>query len=154
MPRRKRTTQPDDANNDQEVRRGKRQRIAKQRPDFVDPFSLRKKRMAASDSGTDEEASPFSPVSGDSSPQVEEKKLFECDKRGKRRGTDKDLPVRKRQCMRVTWPTPVLPCSASATKPHALPSASKPKDTTRNPQERIRIKIPIHITRPGIFRKE
>lgn len=147
MPRRKRTSQPDDVNNDQEVRRGTRQRIAKQKPDFVDPFSLRKKRMTASGFGTDEEVNPFSPVSRDSSPHVDDKKLFNCPKQGKRKRPDKDLPVKKRQCMRVTWPAPVLPCSDFATKPQALPSASTKKNTSRNPHERIRVKIPIHITR-------
>lgn len=159
MPRRKR---PNLLNsNTDEPRRGKRQRVAKQRPDFVDPFSLGKKKTSSSEAET---SSPTSHVTlEDSTPGTDQVTI--------QAGTKKCqlCPPKKRASLRETWAETLLPQSEQEISTPLLPPAKResigrphtraskkrkhlksprketPKQTSLPP---IKIKIPLHLTRP------
>lgn len=93
MPRKRRLAD----NAEQNVRRGTRNRIVKQRPDFVDPFSLRKKRRISLDDGA------FSPLSSlsDASVQVRDDVIDNQNHQYRPNLPPEYLPLKKRVSMRV-----------------------------------------------------
>lgn len=93
MPRKRRLAD----NAEQNVRRGTRNRIVKQRPDFVDPFSLRKKRRISLDDGA------FSPLSSlsDASVQVRDDVIDNQNHQCRPNLPPEHLPLKKRVSMRV-----------------------------------------------------
>lgn len=143
MPRPKKATQLS-RSEEKEPRRGKRQRIAKQRPDFIDPFSLRKKRMATLEPQV---LSPFSIVSGESSPHPDDEKLYEEITQSQLDPRSDYLPPRKRICLRVTWPKLALSCSDFEPGSHIKTTTLSQSEELGHLQTPIRVKIPLNITR-------
>lgn len=143
MPRPKKTIQLS-RGEEKDPRRGRRQRIAKQRPDFIDPFSLRKKRITSLESQV---LSPFSIVSGESSTRPDDEKLYDEITQSQLDPRSDYLPPRKRMCLRVTWPKHILPCSDSEPKPQVKTTTVSQSDELRHLRTPIRVKIPLNITR-------
>lgn len=110
MPRKKRTSS--EMEQTIEPRRSTRQRIAKHRPDFIDPFSLRKKSMPKQSSRL---LSPLSYISEEedpadkeaSKPQSPSRKKKNSAKKAKKpltvRLSMKGLPFKKRPSARQAW---------------------------------------------------
>lgn len=102
-------------NAEQKLRRGARNRTLKQRPDFIDPFSLRKKRKMTLE---DAVLSPLSSVSDESSSRLQDDSFNNQIEPIVPRVPLEYGPIKKRPCMRMTWssaveatPKPPVACS-------------------------------------------
>lgn len=129
MPRSKKITVSPDTAKEQSVRRGSRQRIAKTRPDFVDPFSLRKKRTDRIESTL---LSPVSPLSEEE--QVEHQPQPAQPIRIKSVVLKiRQVPFKKRDYVREAWKSKLEAMPEEEARIHlsSPPQAPTPKVTPR-----------------------
>lgn len=99
MPRKRKLPE----NAEQQVRRGTRNRTKKQRPGFIDPFSLRKKRKMTLE---DAVLSPLSSLSDVSSVQVQDDNFGNQFLQSNSSEALPQLPVKKRPHMRIKHRSP------------------------------------------------
>lgn len=131
MPRKRRLSEKN-MNAEQMPRRGTRNRTVKQRPDFIDPFSLRKRRKMTLE---DTILSPISSVSDASSSRIQDDGFSKQIEQIMPRVPLVYGPIKKRTYMRVTW------SSAVEATPKASVACSNPERPTRDA-------TPVQVNRP------